>query len=156
MNIIKLHLMSNSRVSRHRFVVELMFSFALFDFERFDGLELYYGCYRNNFMCTLLTDCFTATLQGSPAILSVPVLQSCLRAEMLLITVDTHTGMLQCHVPQYDTPLMTELQAAFNGDHSRLPALLSELRFGIFIRIVYKLIVYLYRIFIRIVYKLIV
>ncbi|KAL1465599.1 hypothetical protein WDU94_005154 [Cyamophila willieti] len=69
------------------------------------------------------------TLQGSPAILSVPVLQPCLRAEMLLITVDTHTGMLQCHVPQYDTPLMTDLQAAFNGDHSRLPALLSELRF---------------------------
>nr|CAD7404784.1 unnamed protein product [Timema cristinae] len=36
-------------------------------------------------------------LQGSPAILSVPVLQPCLRAEQLLVTVDTHTGMLQCH-----------------------------------------------------------
>lgn len=68
-------------------------------------------------------------LQGSPAILSVPVLQPCLRAEQLLVTVDTHTGMLQCHVPQYDAPLVPELQAALNGDHSRLPTLISELRY---------------------------
>ncbi|CAG5108193.1 Similar to MED14: Mediator of RNA polymerase II transcription subunit 14 (Aedes aegypti) [Cotesia congregata] len=71
------------------------------------------------------------TLAGSPAILSVPILQPCLRAELLLITVDTHTGMLQCHVPQYDVPLVPELTAAFNGDHSRLPTLISELRFWI-------------------------
>lgn len=70
-------------------------------------------------------------LQGSPAILSVPILQPCLRAEQLLVTVDTHTGMLQCHVPQYDAPLIPELQAALNGDHTRLPALVSELRFWI-------------------------
>ncbi|KAJ8973062.1 hypothetical protein NQ317_018790 [Molorchus minor] len=46
-------------------------------------------------------------LQGSlsPCLLSVAILQPCLRAEQLLITVDTHTGMLQCHVPQYDPPL---------------------------------------------------
>ncbi|XP_008554086.1 mediator of RNA polymerase II transcription subunit 14 [Microplitis demolitor] len=71
------------------------------------------------------------TLAGSPAILSVPILQPCLRAELLLITVDTHTGMLQCHVPQYDVPLVPDLTAAFNGDHSRLPMLISELRFWI-------------------------
>ncbi|KAI4496983.1 hypothetical protein M0802_007931 [Mischocyttarus mexicanus] len=71
------------------------------------------------------------TLAGSPAILSVPVLQPCLRAELLLVTVDTHTGMLQCHVPQYDAPLVPELTAALNGDHSRLPTLISELRFWI-------------------------
>lgn len=70
-------------------------------------------------------------LQGSPAILSVPVLQPCLRAEQLLVTVDTHTGMLQCHVPQYDAPLIPELQTALNGDHSRLPTLVSELRYWI-------------------------
>lgn len=68
------------------------------------------------------------TLAGSPAILSVPVLQPCLRAELLLVTVDTHTGMLQCHVPQYDAPLVPELTAALNGDHSRLTTLISELR----------------------------
>ena len=73
---------------------------------------------------------FAGHLQGSPAILSVPVLQPCLRAEQLLVTVDTHTGMLQCHVPQYDAPLMPELQTALNGDHSRLPTLVSELRYG--------------------------
>ncbi|XP_015606309.1 mediator of RNA polymerase II transcription subunit 14 isoform X2 [Cephus cinctus] len=71
------------------------------------------------------------TLAGSPAILSVPILQPCLRAELLLVTVDTHTGMLQCHVPQYDAPLVPELTTALNGDHSRLPTLISELRFWI-------------------------
>jgi hypothetical protein len=69
------------------------------------------------------------TLAGSPAILSVPILQPCLRAELLLVTVDTHTGMLQCHVPQYDAPLIPELTTALNGDHSRLPTLISELRY---------------------------
>ncbi|KAK0164402.1 hypothetical protein PV328_003035 [Microctonus aethiopoides] len=71
------------------------------------------------------------TLAGSPAILSVPVLQPCLRAELLLVTVDTHTGMLLCHVPQYDAPLVPELTSALNGDHTRLPMLISELRFWI-------------------------
>ncbi|EEB11666.1 CRSP complex subunit, putative [Pediculus humanus corporis] len=70
-------------------------------------------------------------LQGSPAILSVPVLQPCLRAENLLVTVDTHTGMLQCHIPQYEAPLIPELQAALNGDRTRLPNLISELRYWI-------------------------
>ncbi|XP_066584073.1 mediator of RNA polymerase II transcription subunit 14 isoform X2 [Prorops nasuta] len=71
------------------------------------------------------------TLAGSPAILQVPILQPCLRAELLLVTVDTHTGMLQCHVPQYDAPLVPELTITLNTDHSRLPALISELRFWI-------------------------
>lgn len=67
-------------------------------------------------------------VQGSPAVLTVPILTPCLKAESLLITVDTHTGMLQCHVPKYDPPIMTELQQALNSDHSRLVALVSELR----------------------------
>ncbi|XP_044010712.1 mediator of RNA polymerase II transcription subunit 14 isoform X2 [Aphidius gifuensis] len=71
------------------------------------------------------------SLTGSPAILSVPVLQPCLRAESLLVTVDTHTGMLQCHVPQYEAPLVPELTSALNGDHNKLPNLISELRFWI-------------------------
>ncbi|XP_025987694.2 mediator of RNA polymerase II transcription subunit 14 isoform X1 [Solenopsis invicta] len=79
---------------------------------------------------TMLKD-VECTLAGSPAILSVPILQPCLRAELLLVTVDTHTGMLQCHVPQYDAPLVPELTTALNGDHSRLPTLISELRFWI-------------------------
>ncbi|XP_018576450.1 mediator of RNA polymerase II transcription subunit 14 [Anoplophora glabripennis] len=70
-------------------------------------------------------------LQGSPAILSVAILQPCLRAEQLLITVDTHTGMLQCHVPQYDPPLIPDLNNALNGEHSKLSFLIGELRFWI-------------------------
>ncbi|XP_049856745.1 mediator of RNA polymerase II transcription subunit 14 [Schistocerca gregaria] len=79
---------------------------------------------------TMLKD-VECPLQGSPAILAVPVLSPCLRAEQLLVTVDTHTGMLQCHVPQHDAPLVPELQTALNNDHARLPALISELRFWI-------------------------
>ena len=59
----------------------------------------------------------------------MPVLQPCLRAEQLLVTVETHTGMLQCHVPQYDAPLIPELTNALNNDHSKLPRLISELRY---------------------------
>lgn len=77
---------------------------------------------------TMLKD-VECQLQGSPAILNVPVLQPCLRAEYLLVTVDTHTGMLQCHVPQYDPPIIGELQTALNGDHAKLPTLISELRY---------------------------
>lgn len=68
------------------------------------------------------------TLQGSPAILSVAILQPCLRAEQLLITVDTHTGMLQSHVPQYDPPLIPEINNILNGNHAKLPSFISELR----------------------------
>ncbi|XP_074034115.1 mediator complex subunit 14 isoform X2 [Leptinotarsa decemlineata] len=70
-------------------------------------------------------------LQGSPAILSVAILQPCLRAEQLLITVDTHTGMLQCHVPQYNPPLIPDLNTVLNGDHFKLPLLITELRYWI-------------------------
>ena len=33
-------------------------------------------------------------LHGSPAVLAIPILQPCLKAEQLLISVDTHTGIL--------------------------------------------------------------
>ncbi|XP_055842956.1 mediator of RNA polymerase II transcription subunit 14 isoform X2 [Episyrphus balteatus] len=71
-------------------------------------------------------------LQGTPAILTVPVLNPCLRAEQVHITIDTHTGMLKCHVPKHlDCPIMNELQTTLNGDHSKLQNLISELRFWI-------------------------
>lgn len=65
----------------------------------------------------------------------MPILQPCLRAEQLLITVDTHTGIMQCHVPQYSSALhVPELQQALNGDHSKIPGLVSELRYLLQIR----------------------
>lgn len=68
-------------------------------------------------------------LHGTPAILTLPVLSPCLRAEQIHITVDTHTGMLHCHVPKHlDCPLITDLQNALNNDHLKLPGLISELR----------------------------
>lgn len=70
------------------------------------------------------------SLHGTPAVLSVSVLIPCLSAEQLLVTVDTHTGMIQCHIPQYNRgpPSINELQYAFNTDRSRIPALISEIR----------------------------
>ena len=67
-------------------------------------------------------------VQGSPAMLVVGVLQPCLRAECLVVAVDTHSGMLRCHVPKHQPPIIAELEAALNSDHSRIPSLISELR----------------------------
>lgn len=73
-----------------------------------------------------------SNLQGTTAILTIPVLNPCLRAEQIHITVDTHTGRYQCHVPKHlDCPIMTEMQASLNGDHSKLPNLVTELRYWI-------------------------
>lgn len=60
------------------------------------------------------------------------MLNPCLRAEQIHITVDTHTGMLRCHVPKHlDCPITPELQTALNGDLTKLPHLVSELRYWV-------------------------
>lgn len=75
---------------------------------------------------------FSDHLQGTPAILTVPVLSPCLRAEQIHITVDTHTGMLRCHVPKHlNCTVIPELETALNSDIGKLPQLVSELRFWI-------------------------
>ncbi|KAL1505868.1 hypothetical protein ABEB36_005326 [Hypothenemus hampei] len=71
-------------------------------------------------------------LQGSPATLSVAILQPCLRAELWLIAVDTHTGMLQSQVPLYDSaPLIPEINNILNGNRAKLLSYISELRYWI-------------------------
>lgn len=61
--------------------------------------------------------------------LTLPVLQPCLPAAQLHVSVDTHTGTLRCHVPQHlDCPVLVELQAALNGDHSKIATLVGDLR----------------------------
>lgn len=73
-----------------------------------------------------------SNLQGTTAILTVPVLNPCLRAEQIHITVDTHTGRYHCHVPKHlDCHIMTDMQTSLNGDHSKLPELVTELRYWI-------------------------
>lgn len=41
------------------------------------------------------------SVSGSPAVLQVAILQPCLRAEQLLISIDTHTGIFLAHIPKY-------------------------------------------------------
>lgn len=67
--------------------------------------------------------------------LTIPVLHPCLRAEQIHVTVDTHSGRLRCHVPKHlDCPAVIELECALNDDHTRLPVLVSELRYWITLR----------------------
>lgn len=70
-------------------------------------------------------------LYGTPAILSLSVLIPCLQAEQLLVTVDTHTGMIQCHIPQCNRypPFISDLQHSFNTDRTNIPSLISDIRF---------------------------
>ena len=71
-----------------------------------------------------------ATLHGTPPVLSIPILQPCLRSELLLVTIDTHTGVYMVHVPQYEeNPYAQEIQQCLNEDKSKLQSLVSQLRF---------------------------
>ena len=71
-----------------------------------------------------------ASLHGSPPVLSIPILQYCLKSELLLVTIDTHTGVFMAHVPQYDeNPYIQDIQHCLNDDRTRLEALVSQLRF---------------------------
>ena len=80
-----------------------------------------------------------ATLHGSPAVLSVPILQPCLRSEQLLISVDTHTGVFLAHVPQYPTnPFSPQIQVCLNGDQAQMESLVTELRYWITARRIEK------------------
>ena len=72
------------------------------------------------------------TLHGSPAVLSIPILEYCLRSEQLLITVDTHTGVFLAQVYLYENnPFIQDIQTAINEDKSKLQWLVSQLRYWI-------------------------
>ncbi|XP_037511801.1 mediator of RNA polymerase II transcription subunit 14 [Rhipicephalus sanguineus] len=68
-------------------------------------------------------------IQGSPAVLQVPLLQPCMQSENLLVTVDTHTGYFLAFVPQYNPPMIGDIQEALNKDTSKLDSLLIDLKF---------------------------
>ena len=42
-----------------------------------------------------------AILHDSPGVLSLPILQPCLRSKQLLISVGTHMGIFLAHMPPY-------------------------------------------------------
>jgi len=70
-----------------------------------------------------------ASLHGSPALLSVPILQPCLRSELLVVSVDTHTGVFLAHVSQYENdPVSEDIEHALNSDKRNLEGLVSRLR----------------------------
>ena len=80
-----------------------------------------------------------ASLHGSPAVLSVPILQPCLRSEQLLVSVDTHTGIFLAHVPQYpNNPFSAEIQTSLNTDQAQLESLVTQLRYWITARRIEK------------------
>ena len=78
-------------------------------------------------------------LKGSPAVLSIPILQPCLRSEQLLVSVDTHTGIFLAHVPQYSSnPFSAQIQTCLNGDQAQLETLVTQLRYWITARRIEK------------------
>ena len=73
-----------------------------------------------------------ANLHGTLPVLSIPILQPCLRLELLLVTTDTHTGVFMVHVPQYeDNPFVQDIQQCLNEDKTKLETLVSQLRFWV-------------------------
>ena len=83
-------------------------------------------------ICVSFIDNFVCILLGTPPVLSIPILQPCLRSEQLLVTIDTHTGVFTVHVPQYeDNPYVQDIQQCLNEDKSRLETLVSQLRFWV-------------------------
>lgn len=80
-----------------------------------------------------------AQLHGSPAVLSIPILQPCLRSEQLLVSVDTHTGKFLAHVPQYpNNPFSSQIQSCLNSDQAQLESLVTQLRYWITARRIEK------------------
>ncbi|KAF2357663.1 Mediator complex subunit Med14 [Trinorchestia longiramus] len=81
-------------------------------------------------------------VSGSPAMLQVPLLVPCLPSEQLIVTVDTHTGILTPHIPQYpNCILIQDIHAALNAVTSsptsspnKLTELISELRYWLMCR----------------------
>ena len=70
------------------------------------------------------------TLSGSPAVLNVPIVQPCFKSEQLLISVDTHTGVLIPHIPQYEGfNRIKELKKCLNENRSKLDDIISDLRY---------------------------
>lgn len=73
-------------------------------------------------------------ISGSPAVLHVPILQPCMLSEELLVTVDTHTGYYLAHIPQFEPPMIEEVQNSLNNDLNKLESVITELRFWITLR----------------------
>ncbi|XP_021960036.1 mediator of RNA polymerase II transcription subunit 14 isoform X1 [Folsomia candida] len=79
----------------------------------------------------------SCTLQGSPPILSIPVLAHCLKSEQLLVTVNIQTGSFLVHIPQFEHPsphVVSDIQQTLNSpsiDTPKLKELISQLRYWI-------------------------
>ena len=80
-----------------------------------------------------------AIIHGSPAVLSIPILQPYLKSLQLLMSFDTHTGNFLAHVPQYPTNLFSsEIQNCLITDQVQLEILVTELWYWITARRIEK------------------
>ena len=62
-------------------------------------------------------------LYDSPAVLSFPILQHCLRSEQLLIPVDPHMDIFLAHLPQYHATVALEISVQLTVPADSLRAL---------------------------------
>ncbi|XP_022648416.1 mediator of RNA polymerase II transcription subunit 14-like [Varroa jacobsoni] len=70
---------------------------------------------KDTYLKELLPADVECTLSGSPPLLQLPVVHPCPSSEHLVLTVDTHTGYIMAFVPQYEPPMVTELQDTINN-----------------------------------------
>ncbi|XP_028968942.1 mediator of RNA polymerase II transcription subunit 14 [Galendromus occidentalis] len=70
---------------------------------------------RDEFLKDLLAPGVECSLGGSPSLLQIPIVQPCSSSEHLVLTVDTHTGYVMTFVPQYEPPMIMELQDIINS-----------------------------------------
>ncbi|UYV70182.1 MED14 [Cordylochernes scorpioides] len=77
---------------------------------------------------SLKLDRYTCSIHGTPAILQVSLFPNAVSSENLLITVDTHTGEFLAHVPQYEPPMIDDIQDQLNKNPTNMEALLTSLK----------------------------
>ena len=70
---------------------------------------------RDRFLKDLLAPGVECVLGGSPPLLQIPIVQPGSSSEHLVLTVDTHTGYVMTFVPQYEPPMIAELQDIINS-----------------------------------------
>ncbi|XP_072035034.1 mediator of RNA polymerase II transcription subunit 14-like isoform X2 [Amphiura filiformis] len=61
-----------------------------------------------------------STIEGTPALLYLPIVEPCSPAEYLTVSVDLQTGVLQPNIAHCETGLLEEIEECLNSDPSKL------------------------------------
>ncbi|XP_033637879.1 mediator of RNA polymerase II transcription subunit 14-like [Asterias rubens] len=68
-------------------------------------------------------------IEGTPAILYMPIIEPCSQSEYLTITIDMQTGTYQPYIAHADSFLLEELEYCLNSEFSKLYQYISKIRY---------------------------